>query len=134
MFIMYNQKSNVKEISMNVKEYVEKNFDKINSKINRLTTYLYNFLKNNPKIKLYSFNPCSGVMSFNIIGYSSSDVGDYLSSNYNICVRTGLHCSPLIHQTNDTLSSGMVRVSISSFNKLREIKTLINAIKKFSKT
>ena len=113
-------------------KYVERKFDKINSKINKLTTYLYNYLKNNLKIKLYSFNPSSGVMSFNIVGYSSSDVGDYLSSNYDICVRTGLHCAPLIHQTNDTLSSGMVRVSISSFNNLREIKKLINAIENFS--
>lgn len=113
-------------------EYVENNFDKIKSKIKKLTTYLYKYLKNNDKIKLYSFNPESGVISFNIIGYSSSDVGDYLSNNYDICVRTGLHCAPLIHQSNGTLNTGMVRVSISAFNKLREIKTLIKAIDDFT--
>jgi selenocysteine lyase/cysteine desulfurase len=111
--------------------YVSNNFNKINLKIRKLTKILYNYLKNNDKIKLYSFNPDSGVMSFNIIGYSSSEVGDYFSKYYDICVRTGLHCAPLIHQQNGTLKTGMVRVSISSFNKKSDIKTLIKAIKEF---
>lgn len=115
-------------------KYVEKNFDKINNKIKKLTTTLYNYLKSNDKIKLYSFNPESGVMSFNIIGYSSSEVGNYLSENFDICVRTGLHCAPLIHQSNLTLKSGMVRVSISGFNKMHDIKILIKALKDFTKS
>ena len=115
-------------------EYVEKNFNKINNKIKKLTTPLFNYLKSNDKIKLYSFNPESGVMSFNIIGYSSSEIGDYLSENYDICVRTGLHCAPLIHQVNSTLKSGMVRVSISGFNRKRDIKILIKALKDFTKS
>jgi len=112
-------------------EYVNKNFNKINEKIKKLTTYLFNYLKENKNIKLYSFNPESGVMSFNIIGYNSSEIGDYLDDKYNICVRTGLHCAPLIHQVNNTLQSGMVRVSISSFNKMRDIKKLIKALDDF---
>lgn len=112
-------------------EYVEKNFEKINLKIKKLTTLLYNYLKNNDKIKLYSSNPSSGVLSFNIIGYSSSEVGDYLANYYNICVRTGLHCAPLIHQNNGTLQNGMVRVSISSFNLKKDIKNLIKALNTF---
>ena len=112
-------------------KYVTKHFDKMNLKIKKLTTILYNFLKNNNKIKLYSFNPDSGVMSFNIIGYSSSEVGDYFNQFYQLCVRTGLHCAPLIHQENGTLKTGMVRVSISSFNKKRDIKIAIKAIKEF---
>lgn len=109
-------------------EYVNKNFNKINRKITTLTTKLYEYLKNNDKIKLYSFNPSSGVMSFVVAGYSSSEIGDYLSEKYGICVRTGLHCAPLIHKSNGTLKSGMVRVSISSFNKLSDIKRLIKAL------
>lgn len=111
-------------------KYVEKNFDKLNHKIKKLTTILYEFLKSNKKIKLYSFNPDSGVMSFNVIGYTSSEIGDYLSSR-NICIRSGLHCAPLIHKNNGTLESGMVRVSISSFNKISDIKKLIKALKEF---
>jgi len=113
-------------------KYVVKNFNKINTKIEKLTTIFYNYLKSNNKIKLYSFNPKSGVMSFNIIGSTSSDIGDYLSEKYNICVRTGLHCAPLIHKENSTLDTGMVRVSISSFNKVSEIKKLIKAIENFN--
>lgn len=114
-------------------EYVERNFDKLNNKMKKLTTVLYNYLSENKKIKLYSFNPESGVMSFNIIGYSSSEVGDYLSEKYNICVRTGLHCAPLIHQVNSTLSTGMVRVCINGFNKKHDIHVLIKALENFTK-
>ena len=109
-------------------KYVNKNFDKLNYKIERLTSMLYNYLKNNSKIILYSFNPQSGVMSFNVNDMTSSEVGDYLSEKYNICVRTGLHCAPLIHKENKTLKTGMVRVSISSFNKTKDIKRLIKAL------
>ncbi len=109
-------------------EYVNKNFNKINNKITKLTTKLYEYLKNCNNIKLYSSNPSSGVMSFLVAGYSSSEIGDYLSDNYGICVRTGLHCAPLIHKSNGTLSTGMVRVSISSFNKTSDIKKLIKAL------
>ena len=113
-------------------QYVNKHFDKINNKITKLSTYLLNYLRNNNKIEVYSFTPSSGVLSFNIKNFSSSEVGDYLSSSYNICVRTGLHCAPLIHKHNNTLNTGMIRVSISSFNKLKEIKTLIKAIESFT--
>ena len=59
---------------------------------------------------------------------TSSEVGDILSEKHNICVRTGLHCAPLIHKSNNTLKTGMVRVSLSGFNKLKDIKKLIKAL------
>ena len=113
-------------------KYVDKNFEKINNKITKLSAYLLSYLRSNHQIEIYSLNPASGVISFNIKGYTSSEIGDYLSASYNICVRTGLHCAPLIHQHNNTLERGMVRVSISSFNKLRDIKTLIKALHSFT--
>ena len=70
-----------------------------------------------------------GIVSFNIEGYTSDDVGKILSSQYDICVRTGYHCAPYIHDfLEDKKYSGCVRVSLSGFNTLEEINSLIDAI------
>ena len=45
-----------------------------------------------------------------------------------ICVRAGLHCAPLAHQTAGTLERGTVRFSFSAFNTLRELDALENAL------
>ena len=113
-------------------QFVNKNLNKINKKISCLTEYLLNKLKEIKNITLYpSNNKNSGVVSFNIKGVSSNDVGNYLNENYNICVRTGLHCAPLVHKFYNTLNCGMVRVSLSYFNNKKDINKLIYALNNF---
>lgn len=112
--------------------FVIKKQHKINNKIYVLTKYLYEKLNEIEDIKIFpnnNFN--SGVISFNIKDYPSNEVGNYLCEKFNICVRTGLHCAPLIHKFYNTLDSGMVRVSLSYFNNKKDINKLIYALKKF---
>ena len=111
-------------------KFVQKNQDKINNKIYDLTKYLIENLKEIKGIIIYPNNNLNaGVISFNINKFPSNEVGNYLSDNYNICVRTGLHCAPLIHKFYGTLENGMVRVSLSYFNKKKDINKLIYALK-----
>ncbi len=114
-------------------EYVNKHFNKLNNKVFKLTRQLLFELKNNKNINLYSFNANSGIVSFNIKGKTSSEVSDLLSERYNICTRSGLHCAPKLHEYYNTLSRGMVRISISPFNKKWEIKKCIKAINEITK-
>ena len=74
---------------------------------------------------------CSrGIISFNMVGYTADEVGDILANDYNICVRTGYHCAPYIHEFIDSIKySGTVRVSFNGFNKYEEIDSLIDALK-----
>lgn len=112
-------------------DFVNKKQEKINVKISILTKYLLEELKNIKDIIIYpSNNKNSGVVSFNIKNYSSNEVSNYLNEHYNICVRSGLHCAPLIHKFYNTLENGMVRVSLSYFNKKKDINKLIYALKK----
>lgn len=111
--------------------FVEKNFNKINAKTCKLTKYLLENLKQNSNVILYSNNTHSGVVSFNIKNIDTQDVINYLN-NKNICVRGGLHCAPLSHKYLKTESSGLVRVSISYFNNIFEIKKLIKTINKLT--
>lgn len=71
-----------------------------------------------------------GIVSFNIIGYTADDVGTILSEDYDICVRTGYHCAPFVHDFIKSKEfSGTVRISFSGFNTKDEIDTLISALK-----
>lgn len=111
-------------------KYIIKHQIRINNKIEKLKKYLFNELGKIKDLKIYSNNTNNiGVVSFNLKNFSSSEIGTLLDENYNICVRTGLHCAPLVHKYFNTTSNGMVRVSLSSYNKISEIKKLIKAIK-----
>ena len=116
-------------------EFVEKHFKKNNEKVKELTKYLLYELKKleeQQKIKIYTANnSIFGVVSFEIVGFDSVEVSNYLDENYNIAVRSGLHCSPLTHKFLNTEKQGLVRVSLNFKNSKRQIKTLLKAIKKF---
>lgn len=113
--------------------FVIKHQEKINNKIYNLTKYFVEKIKANDKIILYpSNNFQSGVISFNVADLSSNDVGNFLNEKYKICVRTGLHCAPLVHKHFKTLDIGMVRISFSYFNNKKDIDKLIYALNKLT--
>ena len=72
-------------------------------------------------------NPC-GIVSFCRKGWSCEDIGYVLNHSYDIRIRTGLHCAPLIHKDLGTYPDGTVRVSFSPFNTHEEVDTLIEAL------
>ncbi len=113
-------------------EVVEKiGLKNIHNKEMNLILMLYNNLRKNKNIKLYT-NPDTTnsvpVLSFSVKGMSSEDVARYLNNKYNVAVRAGLHCAPLAHTFMNTTDEGVVRVSPSLFTKESDIKTLIYAI------
>ncbi len=112
-------------------KFVEKHKHKINKKTLKLATILYNYLKQNPNIIIYTTCIKSGVISFNIKNKNTDEVVNFLN-DYGICVRGGLHCAPLAHMHLNTINSGTIRVSISYFNTAHEIKKLIKALKKIA--
>ena len=69
------------------------------------------------------------VLSFNVKGYSSEKIGEYLNQ-HGIAVRSGLHCSPLAHKQIGTIDIGTVRISPSIFNNRNDIEKLIFYTKK----
>ena len=71
------------------------------------------------------------IVSFNLRNVPSSEVARELDK-YNICVRSGLHCAPSAHEKLGTLSSGCVRISLSSFNTKGEIDKFYKVLKSIS--
>ena len=45
-----------------------------------------------------------------------------------ICVRAGLHCAPLAHESAETLESGTVRVSFCHSNTIRQVDYFLRAV------
>ena len=114
-------------------EYVDKNFDFINTKTKNLIDYAFVRLQYVPNIQIYS-NPqnCHGVISFNIRDCDCHDLATYLDTNYGIAVRSGLHCAPLIHKQLGTLDlGGAVRISLNHKNTPNEIDLLVDALIKY---
>jgi cysteine desulfurase/selenocysteine lyase len=69
-----------------------------------------------------------GLVSFNLDGLTSSEVASRLDQAYGICVRSGLHCSPLAHRTIGTLENGAVRASFGYMNRAEDVDRMLEAL------
>ncbi len=110
---------------MNIHEREMDLWDKLCSSIKTIdgvTTYCANGRENK--------NP---VLSFNIEGFEAGDVGTMLDVDYNIAVRTGLQCAPLVHQQIGTFDiHGTIRMSIGAFTTEQEVDAAIEAVREIS--
>jgi cysteine desulfurase/selenocysteine lyase len=68
------------------------------------------------------------LVSVNIKGMDPGDAGSILDADYNIAVRTGLHCAPLVHEGIGTFPRGTVRFSLGPFNTDEHIDKAIEAL------
>jgi selenocysteine lyase/cysteine desulfurase len=72
------------------------------------------------------------IISMNIDGAAASDVASSLWDNYEIAVRAGFHCAPLIHRALGTEKTGAVRFSFSYFNTADEIDRCVSALREIA--
>lgn len=125
--------STISIISLNAGiEFLKENFSKIIEKEGILSEFLYKKLKNLEFLTLYSKENSKNVFSFNVKNIDSGTVANMLNEKFNICVRAGLHCAPLIHKKNNTNVGGAVRVSLDFNNTYEEIEYLIFALTQIS--
>lgn len=111
----------------------KENFAKNADKLFHLRRYLLDGVKSVRGARVYTPDGGgAGIVAFNLDGMSSETVGDELNSRYGICVRSGLHCAPLIHEHLGTLKTGAVRVSLGVDNDEEQVEYLINALREIS--
>lgn len=72
------------------------------------------------------FGEKTPVLSFNVPGESPEDVGFILEESYDIILRQGLHCAPLIFKALGEKQS--LRVSLSRFTTRHDVDTLLEGI------
>lgn len=61
-----------------------------------------------------------------------SEAAQVLQEEYQVLVRTGLHCAPLAHKTLGSFPDGSVRFSMGYFNTLEEVSVAIEAVKRIA--
>lgn len=69
----------------------------------------------------------TGVLSFYSYQLPAETIALRLAEQ-NICVRAGLHCAPLAHQTAGTMHCGTVRISPGWFQTERQIRRFISKL------
>jgi selenocysteine lyase/cysteine desulfurase len=95
---------------------------------------MINGLNRIKKVACYSAPNPAGIVAFSIDGVPSNEVADLLSRDYDLAVRGGLHCAPLMHEFLKTDGDGLVRASVAVQNSTREINYFLNAVENISKS
>lgn len=73
------------------------------------------------------------LLTANVRGMDPHDVGAILDADFNIAVRTGVHCAPLVHESLDTSPGGSVRFSVGPFNTGSDIDLTLEAMKEIAR-
>ncbi len=99
----------------------------------KIMKYLVSELMKNSDLIIYQssvdLNKQIGVLSLNVKGMKSEDVGMILDEDFDIAVRTGYHCAPYIHKyLRDEEYLGTVRIGLSRFTTIDDVNELINAL------
>lgn len=78
----------------------------------------------------FSPNPC-GIAAFSC-QLPSEELAGLLSERYDIAVRGGLHCAPLVHKALGTFPGGLVRASFSPDQGIKDVNALVGALKEIT--
>ncbi len=99
-----------------------------------LYNILFDELKDVEEIEIYSSTEHTSYSNFcfNVRGMVPEEVGYILESSFDIMVRTGLHCAPLILKYLGVEPWGTVRASHSYFTTEEEIYKFVDAVKKIT--
>ncbi len=100
-------------------------------RISMLGKYLLGRIKDIDGVTVYTDDPTAGIIAFNIDGLSSGECANRLNE-YGFCVRSGLHCAPLLHRSFGTLNVGMVRASLGFDNTFTQIDLFLEAVEEIS--
>lgn len=115
-----------------VKWVLEQGMENLHKQEYKLYDKLRNAMKEIEKVTVYCGNNTKNqnpVLSINLKGFESGDVGTMLDVDYNIASRTGLQCAPLVHAGIGTDKiHGTVRLSIGPLNIEEHIDKAIEAI------
>lgn len=83
-----------------------------------------------PGVKVFLPTSHTGVVSFLVTGQDCESVAERLGQQ-GVCLRSGLHCAPLAHQSAGTVETGTLRASASAFTtpaQIRRFSALLRSV------
>lgn len=106
-------------------------FETMQKKSMNLLDFLLRRLVTMPGITVYGSTDISKkipLLSINLRHWLPQEVAYQLDQRYDIAVRAGLHCAPLMHRKLKTAPEGTIRISLGHFNTPDDIHLLLEAI------
>lgn len=122
-------------LSAGIDYITQKGMDTIHGREMALLARLRDGLSDLGNVELYCAGDMSNrvaVLTANVAGVSPGDAGAILDGDFNIAVRVGLHCAPLVHEDIGTVSRGAIRFSLGMFNTEEDIDQAIRAMASMS--
>lgn len=119
-----------------VKFIFDQGIERIRSHEQNLTKQLIDGLGQIKGIKTYGPNDSrkqTAVVSLNLEGMDCGELSSSLDYEFGIITRSGLHCTPLAHQTIGTLQSGSCRLSPGYFTGPEDVDYVLQAIEQIAK-
>ncbi len=118
-----------------VRFVLDKGLDEVRAEESALLRRMLEGLSSIDGVVLYG--PCDprkqvAVVSMNVRGWEPVDMGGALDVNFDIAVRTGLHCAPGAHRTIGTFPAGTVRVSPGPFTTSDDVDYLVGAVEQLA--
>ncbi|HUJ68434.1 MAG TPA: aminotransferase class V-fold PLP-dependent enzyme [Syntrophorhabdales bacterium] len=113
-------------------EYLERSdICEIHKREMGLLTRLRDGLSNIDGITLYRAEDLVrhvGLLIANVRGFHPEKAGAILDGDFDIAVRVGLHCAPLVHEDIGTFPEGAIRFSLGPFNTGKDIDVAVEAM------
>jgi len=69
------------------------------------------------------------VLACNVDRIHPQDVGAILDGDFDIAVRVGVHCAPLVHRDLGTIERGAVRFSLGMFTTAADVDAAVAAMR-----
>ncbi len=88
-------------------------------------------------IELYCADDLShrvAILTANVRGMDPEDAGAILDGDFDIAIRAGLHCAPLVHETLGTFPAGGIRFSVGPYNTEEDIDRAVAAMDRLRRT
>jgi len=103
----------------------------IHAREHGLMTRFYEGVRDLPGVTVYGdfSGDRAPIVTLNIRDMDSGEVGDILSTEYDIAVRSGAHCAPRMHEALGTTAQGAVRFSFGWFTTEAEVDAAIAAVR-----
>ena len=127
-------------LSLAVDDLRKKEVERVHKKEWSLARRLYQGLEKIAGVTLYGgthfqskdhvgYDHQIGLFSATVSGISSEDLSAILDADFDIAVRAGLHCAPLVHGALGTGESGTIRFSLGQYTTETDIEQTIEAMK-----
>lgn len=109
---------------------LDRDIESIRNHERGLNQLLMHELEKIPGVKLYGPAAESkvAITSIGLDAIDTAEIGQMLGKKFGVCVRTGIHCSPLIHEHIGTKNQGTIRFSLGWSTTESDILTAARAI------